>query len=177
MIALRRALLHNKFRGWMPVWRSRASQGKPDQARALSERNRALARSRVARAPVFPRSAGYPVINRRFMTGPATGCLSLWVLSLGQARESTSPVKGETRYQTTHEQKTRRPGLVSDTREQSHPASTRCIPTPISAGDRTTVTPAFSSAAILASAVPWLPLMMAPACPMRLPGGAVTPAM
>jgi hypothetical protein len=27
--------------GWMPVWRSRASQGKPDQARALFERNRA----------------------------------------------------------------------------------------------------------------------------------------
>jgi len=54
------------------------------------------ARSRVARAPVFPRSAGYPGLNRRFRPGQAIGCLSL-----GQARESTSPGKGETRIQIT----------------------------------------------------------------------------
>ena len=48
---------------------------------------------------------------------------------------------------------------------------------PMSAGERTTSTPADSSAWNFASAVPLPPLMMAPACPMRLPGGAVTPAI
>ena len=48
---------------------------------------------------------------------------------------------------------------------------------PISAGDRTVLTPAASSAANLSSAVPLPPAMMAPACPIRFPGGAVTPAM
>ena len=38
-------------------------------------------------------------------------------------------------------------------------------------------TPTADSAAIFSSAVPLPPLMMAPAWPMRLPGGAVTPAM
>lgn len=42
---------------------------------------------------------------------------------------------------------------------------------------RITVTPAFSKAAILSSPRPWEPLMMAPAWPMRLPLGAVRPAM
>jgi hypothetical protein len=62
-----------------------------------------------------------------------------------------------------------------------HPALqdfiTDSMPDPISAGERTTFTPADSSALIFASAVPWLPLIMAPAWPMRLPDGAVTPAM
>ncbi len=49
--------------------------------------------------------------------------------------------------------------------------------TPRSAGDFTVVTPAFSSAANLAAAVPLPPLMMAPAWPMRLPAGAEAPAM
>ena len=47
---------------------------------------------------------------------------------------------------------------------------------PICAGDLTTVTPAASSAAILSPAVPFPPLMIAPAWPMRRPGGAVSPA-
>ena len=47
----------------------------------------------------------------------------------------------------------------------------------MSAGERATRTPAASRAAILAAAVPLPPLMMAPAWPMRLPLGAVTPAM
>ncbi len=37
--------------------------------------------------------------------------------------------------------------------------------------------PAFSNAAIFSAAVPELPEMMAPAWPMRRPGGAVCPAM
>jgi hypothetical protein len=39
------------------------------------------------------------------------------------------------------------------------------------------LTPAFSIAANLAAAVPFPPDTMAPACPIRRPGGAVTPAM
>ena len=39
------------------------------------------------------------------------------------------------------------------------------------------VTPALVRAAILSAAVPLPPEMMAPAWPMRLPGGAVWPAM
>ena len=45
------------------------------------------------------------------------------------------------------------------------------------AGDATTVTPAARSAAILSLAVPLPPEMIAPACPIRRPGGAVRPAM
>uniref|UniRef100_A0A8D8WCB1 Uncharacterized protein n=1 Tax=Cacopsylla melanoneura TaxID=428564 RepID=A0A8D8WCB1_9HEMI len=39
------------------------------------------------------------------------------------------------------------------------------------------MTPAFSNALILSCAPPFPPEMMAPACPIRLPGGAVIPAM
>ncbi len=45
------------------------------------------------------------------------------------------------------------------------------------AGEGTTVTPAALSAAILSLAVPLPPEMIAPAWPMRRPGGAVRPAM
>jgi hypothetical protein len=38
---------------------------------------------------------------------------------------------------------------------------------------RATGTPTASKAAIFSAAVPVPPEMMAPACPMRLPGGAV----
>jgi hypothetical protein len=48
---------------------------------------------------------------------------------------------------------------------------------PRSASERTVRTPAFSRAANFSLAVPLPPEMIAPACPMRLPGGAVTPAM
>lgn len=50
-------------------------------------------------------------------------------------------------------------------------------PLPISARLRTVFTPASCSAANFSSAVPLPPEMIAPAWPMRLPGGAVTPAM
>ena len=56
-------------------------------------------------------------------------------------------------------------------------ASRRAIADPSSAGERTVVTRAASSAANLSAAVPLPPEITAPACPMRLPGGAVTPAM
>ena len=47
----------------------------------------------------------------------------------------------------------------------------------MSAGLRLTTTPAASRAAIFSSAVPLPPEMIAPAWPIRLPGGAVWPAM
>lgn len=48
---------------------------------------------------------------------------------------------------------------------------------PISARLLTVFTPASSSASYFSAAVPLPPAMIAPAWPMRLPGGAVTPAM
>ena len=47
----------------------------------------------------------------------------------------------------------------------------------MSAGLLTTVTPAAVNAAIFSAAVPLPPAMIAPAWPMRRPGGAVCPAM
>src|SRR5439155_8690569 len=54
---------------------------------------------------------------------------------------------------------------------------TSLIAVPMSAGLFTTVTPAAFSAAIFSAAVPLPPAMIAPAWPMRRPGGAVCPAM
>src|SRR5881628_2117940 len=51
------------------------------------------------------------------------------------------------------------------------------IVSPISAGVLAMAMPQDSSAAILSAAVPEPPLMIAPACPIRRPFGAVTPAM
>src|SRR5271169_3262362 len=48
---------------------------------------------------------------------------------------------------------------------------------PISAGDFATLRPAFSMAAIFSAAVPLPPEIIAPAWPMRRPGGAVCPAI
>ena len=48
---------------------------------------------------------------------------------------------------------------------------------PISASERTVLTPAASNAANFSSAVPFPPEIIAPAWPMRLPLGAVTPAI
>ena len=48
---------------------------------------------------------------------------------------------------------------------------------PIWAGLLDTTTLAFSRASIFDPAVPFPPEMIAPACPILLPGGAVTPAM
>src|SRR5438067_13717147 len=48
---------------------------------------------------------------------------------------------------------------------------------PISAGLRVVLMPHSSITASFSWAVPLPPEMIAPACPMRLPGGAVTPAM
>jgi hypothetical protein len=56
-------------------------------------------------------------------------------------------------------------------------ASPPARPSAMSVGVGAMTTPAASSAAILSAAVPWPPLMMAPAWPIRLPGGAVVPAM
>src|SRR6202171_3738664 len=48
---------------------------------------------------------------------------------------------------------------------------------PRSAGVSTVWIPAAAIAAYLSFAVPWPPLMIAPAWPIRRPGGAVCPAM
>ena len=48
---------------------------------------------------------------------------------------------------------------------------------PISAGESQITAPASASAAFFDAAVPVLPAMIAPAWPMRRPGGAVLPAM
>src|SRR4029078_4260030 len=55
--------------------------------------------------------------------------------------------------------------------------STDCNSFPISAGLRVTVMPDASMISSFSCAVPLPPEMIAPACPIRLPGGAVTPAM
>ena len=54
--------------------------------------------------------------------------------------------------------------------------STRWVTAPMSAGQSTIVAPQAASASFLACAVPAAPTMMAPAWPMRRPGGAVLPA-
>ena len=53
----------------------------------------------------------------------------------------------------------------------------RTTASPMSAGLSATSMPASSRAATFSAAVPLPPEMMAPAWPMRLPGGAVRPAM
>src|SRR5262249_15541213 len=75
-----------------------------------------------------------------------------------------------------------RVGLDDEERAFGHerfPAlrSTSCMVAPSRAGLADSVTPAASSAAIFSAAVPLPPAMIAPACPMRLPLGAVCPAM
>src|SRR5215216_1302218 len=55
--------------------------------------------------------------------------------------------------------------------------STRAIVAPISAGESQITAPASDSAAFFDAAVPVLPAMIAPAWPIRRPGGAVLPAM
>ncbi len=57
-----------------------------------------------------------------------------------------------------------------------HPAAA-CTSSATCDGVRPTRTPAASSASAFAAAVPFEPVTIAPACPMRLPGGASNPAM
>ena len=57
------------------------------------------------------------------------------------------------------------------------PFSTSSTVVPMAAGDSVTVMPALRMASILSWAPPLPPEMMAPAWPMRRPGGAVSPAM
>src|SRR5206468_937759 len=67
-----------------------------------------------------------------------------------------------------------------DDRERAldgHRPSTVATVAPMSAGLRTSVAPAVASAFIFSAAVPLPPAMIAPACPMRRPGGAVWPQM
>src|SRR3546814_8724558 len=58
-------------------------------------------------------------------------------------------------------------------RTKPQPFNRFAIAAPRSPGDFTVVTPAFSSAANFPSAVPAPPEAIAPACPMRLPFGAL----
>src|ERR1700719_638164 len=69
-------------------------------------------------------------------------------------------------------------GIRLDGRKRSLHAHKRlCTFSPNSAGEAHTVMPASCMALILSEAFPDPPEMMAPACPMRRPGGAVWPAM
>lgn len=81
-----------------------------------------------------------------------------------------------TRHQIRHAQKSDSWPLFCATMGIYQPV-TSFRPLPISAKLRTVFTPASSSAANFSSAVPLPPEIIAPACPMRLPGGAVTPAI
>src|SRR5436190_12628048 len=67
-------------------------------------------------------------------------------------------------------------GLVVEDRAV-HLASTSFIRAPMSAGEATTWIPPASRALIFSAAVPRPPAMIAPAWPIRRPGGAVCPAM
>src|SRR5215831_19351734 len=60
---------------------------------------------------------------------------------------------------------------------RAHRPITLAIVAPMSAGLLTRVAPASSSACIFSAAVPLPPAMIAPACPIRRPGGAVWPQM
>src|SRR6201994_4315689 len=62
-------------------------------------------------------------------------------------------------------------------RQRHQPLSTSTRVLPRRAGDGDTLIPADSMAAIFDSASPLPPEMIAPAWPMRRPGGAVRPAM
>src|SRR6185369_12706362 len=70
-------------------------------------------------------------------------------------------------------------GVRLDDRQRAlaHRPITLATVAPMSAGLRTSVAPADSSAFIFSAAVPLPPAMMAPAWPMRRPGGAVCPQM
>src|SRR2546426_870406 len=68
-------------------------------------------------------------------------------------------------------------GFDDGQRALRHRPITRAIVAPMSAGLRTSVAPAFSSAFIFSAAVPFPPAMIAPAWPIRRPGGAVWPQM
>src|SRR5579863_4217389 len=59
----------------------------------------------------------------------------------------------------------------------AQPFNTFSMVEPRAAGESVTVMPALRIASFLCSAVPVPPEMIAPACPMRRPGGAVAPAM
>lgn len=61
--------------------------------------------------------------------------------------------------------------------EFAYPLYTVSRVSAISDGVGATAIPASLSAAIFVSAEPLLPETIAPACPMRRPGGAVVPAM
>ena len=69
--------------------------------------------------------------------------------------------------------------LVTDRRPGTRPGHDKVVRTSwaTSVGVRPTRTSAASSASALACAVPLEPVMIAPAWPIRLPGGAVNPAM
>ena len=67
--------------------------------------------------------------------------------------------------------------LTTGTIAPAHVRSACAIVRAISAGDSGTFTPAPRSASSFSRALPRPPAMIAPACPMRRPAGAVVPAM
>ena len=80
------------------------------------------------------------------------------------------------RVQTRITWRDRRTGTQDQNRLPYQPVTSWRV-TPMSARLFTVATPAASNDANFSSAVPLPPAMIAPACPMRFPGGAVTPAI
>src|SRR5207237_10213206 len=68
-------------------------------------------------------------------------------------------------------------GRVRGRGRRAHLPNTCCSVFPSRCGPAAPCTPAAWSAAILSCAVPFPPEMIAPACPIRFPGGAVAQAM
>jgi len=106
------------------------------------------------------------------------------LISMPARRESIVPMRAArpdiyqafTKNRRAQMQRARSGGPFGKSRDSLY-YSSDFIAAPRSAGDRTVLTPAASSAVNFSSAVPLPPEMMAPAWPMRLPAGAVTPAI
>ena len=102
--------------------------------------------------------------------------VSVWPASSHSARGLSSPMSDD--HTCKQPRKAQQPHchLQTTMKRQQHQENSFFMVTPICAGDREMVTLAASKAVILSVAVPLPPEMMAPAWPIRLPGGAVNPA-
>ena len=134
-------------------------------------RRRAWRTPRIGRAPAGfaglrlatqRLAAGWPRSSRRRLRRLCRAAV-LAAFCAGRRRRAAQPLPGARRL------------VAAPARRRL--AAARSSPLPSSAGDFTVRTPAASNASNLSAAVPLPPATMAPAWPMRLPGGAVTPAM
>ena len=122
--------------------------------------------------------------TRRSITSPKMGSRWTCLSGVSKSRRSCCISRSRRRrhHHPTHVFRTMLSCLHSDHAHRTiyiRPASfIACtIKSPICAGLSAILAPAFSSALTLSLAAPLPPLMIAPACPIRRPGGAVRPAM